>query len=124
MTANGNSRLRQRFANAGLATDAATDSNISLPSHGTDKLSANHSKTSLDSKAVWPNIIPVNFGVKFAPPKIGMSYFIHGQTEQQSLLYEIYLKDFLSMDAETATSRLFELHKDFLNPKYIKRGQV
>jgi hypothetical protein len=78
MTSNGNSRLRQRFANAGLAIDAATDSNISLPSHGTDKLSANQSKTSLDSRAVWPNIIPLNFGVKFSPPKIGMSYFIQG----------------------------------------------
>lgn len=28
------------------------------------------------------------------------------------------------MDAETVTSKLFELHKQFLDPKYIKRIQV
>lgn len=118
----GNSRLRQRFANTGLATDPNTASDISLPSHGTDKLSQNHSKQSLDS--TYPNIVPVNFGVKFSPPKLGLSYFVVGQTDQQSLIYEIMLKDFLTMDAETVTTKLFELHKQFLNPKYIKRMQV
>jgi hypothetical protein len=77
-TATGNSRLRQRFANAGLSSDVQTHSELSLPSHGTDKLSVNNSKTSLDSKHVYPNIIPVNFGVKFSPPKLGLSYFVVG----------------------------------------------
>jgi hypothetical protein len=82
-----------------------------LPSHGGDKLSANFSKTSIEGlNHTYPNIVPLNFGVKFAPPKLGLSYFIVGQTETQSLLYEIMLKDFLSMDAETITSKLFEIH--------------
>jgi hypothetical protein len=34
------------------------------------------------------------------------------------------LKDFLALDAETVTNKIFELHKNFLNPKYIKRNQV
>ena len=34
------------------------------------------------------------------------------------------LKDFLSMDAEVLTNKLFELHADYLNPKYIARRQV
>jgi hypothetical protein len=55
---------------------------------------------------------------------LGLSYFVVGQTDQQSLIYEIMLKDFLTMDAETVTTKLFELHKQFLNPKYIKRMQV
>lgn len=81
VTAIGNSRLRQRFANAGLSADVNTNSEMSLPSHGTDKLSANQSKTSIDSRHVYPNIVPINFGVKFSPPKIGLSYFIVGQTD-------------------------------------------
>jgi hypothetical protein len=34
------------------------------------------------------------------------------------------LKDFLTMDAESIVTRLFEIHRQFLNPKYIKRVQV
>lgn len=124
-TAAGNSRLRQRFANAGLNSEQQTNSDLSLPSYGGDKLSQNYSKTSIDSlKAVYPNIVPLNFGVKFSPPKLGLSYFIVGQTESQSLLYEIMLKEFLTMDSETITAKLFEIHKDYLNPRYIKRNQV
>jgi hypothetical protein len=96
VTAIGNSRLRQRFANAGLSSDPQTHSEISLPSHGTDKLSQNQSKTSINSAHVYPNIVPLNFGVKFSPPKIGLSYFLVGQTDQQSLLYEIHMKEYLA----------------------------
>jgi hypothetical protein len=73
---------------------------------------------------VYPNIIPVNFGVKFSPPKLGLSYFVVGQTDQVTLKYEIHMDEYLTMDAETVTATLFEIHKDFLNPKYIKRNQV
>lgn len=115
------SRLRQRFANAGLSSEPQTHSETSLPSQ--EKLSQNQSKASIESYT-YPNIIPLNFGVKFSPPKLGLSYFIVGQIEQQSLIYEIPLKEFLNLDAESVTAKIFELHRNFLNPKYIKRNQV
>lgn len=71
---------------------------------------------------MYPNIIPVNFGVKFSPPKLGLSYFVVGQTDQVTLKYEIHMDEYLTMDAETVTATLFDIHKDFLNPKYIKRN--
>ena len=33
-------------------------------------------------------------------------------------------REFLALDAETVTDKLFDIHRDFLNPKYIKRTQV
>lgn len=67
-------------------------------------------------------IIPVNFGVKFHPPKLGLEYHMPNQP-QLSLTYEIPLTDLLSkqLSVDQVVSHIFEQHSYYVHPRVISR---
>ena len=70
-------------------------------------------------------VCPVSFGIKFSPPKLGLQYHYPGRPEEQ-LLYEVLLMPFINkgLNCEQIVSKLFEVHKDYINAKVIARKQV
>jgi len=70
-------------------------------------------------------IIPVNFGVKFHPPKLGLEYHMPNQP-QIPLTYEIPLVDLLSkqLSVEQIVNQIFEKHSYYVHPRVISRKQV
>ena len=70
-------------------------------------------------------IIPVNFGVKFHPPKLGLEYHMPNQP-QIPLTYEIPLQNLLSkqLSVEQIVDQIFELHSYYVHPRVISRKQV
>jgi hypothetical protein len=71
-------------------------------------------------------IIPLNFGIKFKPPKIGLEYMMIGQPALQ-LKYEIALGLYLDNKALTTDAivdRIFSEHKDYLHTRVVAQEQV
>ncbi len=70
-------------------------------------------------------IIPVNFGVKFHPPKLGLEYHMPNQP-MIPLTYEIPLADLLGkqLSVDQIVSQIFELHSYYVHPRVISRKQV
>jgi hypothetical protein len=69
-------------------------------------------------------IIPINFGLKFRPPKLGLEYHIKDQPAAH-FLHEFSLS-FVSKfsDVDDVTDELFARHNEFLNPRVISHSQV
>ena len=69
-------------------------------------------------------VIPVNFGLKYKPPKLGVQYYIQNQP-QAHFVHEIPLS-FVSKvtNADQVTRELFDKHKFYLNPKIVSQAQV
>jgi hypothetical protein len=64
-------------------------------------------------------IIPLNFGLKYRPPKIGLEYHIKDQP-QAHFVHEISLSFVTKYsDIDDVTDELFERHNEFLNPRVI-----
>lgn len=70
-------------------------------------------------------IIPVNFGVKFKPPKLGLEYTTIEQPMVQ-LIHEIALQPMLDkhMGIEDMTNNIFAENKFFLHTRVIAKMQV
>ena len=70
-------------------------------------------------------IIPVNFGVKFNPPKLGLEYTLVDQPLIQQI-YEIALSPMLekNLSVDEIVNLLFQEHNFYLHPKVIAKLQV
>ena len=70
-------------------------------------------------------IIPVNLGVKYSPPKLGLEYHMPNQPEVQ-FIYEIPLVQFVDsrLDSDKITSIIFKEHGQYLHPRVIGHDQV
>lgn len=70
-------------------------------------------------------VVPVNFGIKFSPPKLGLQYHLPNEPHHR-LVYEVNLQNFIKkqMKSDAVTNYLFDVHQDYINPKVIARSQV
>ena len=70
-------------------------------------------------------VVPVNFGVKYKPAKLGLEYYLQG-IQEQVCQYEVTLTCYIEqgMNATQIVDLIFDLHGDFINPKVIARRQV
>ncbi len=70
-------------------------------------------------------IIPINFGIKYKPAKLGLQYTM--VKTKVDLVYEIPLQPFVNthvnnpQTTEEYVEQLFELHHDVLSKKVISR---
>jgi len=93
---------------------------------------------SMQSRALTPSemptdpsqIVPVNFGIKFKPPKLGLQYHLQGRPDQQ-LVYEIPLLPFVTPEGlekmpsvDAIVDHLFETHSAVITPRVIARRQI
>ena len=70
-------------------------------------------------------VVPVNFGIKFKPPKLGLQYHLP-DNPINNYVYEVNLSHFIakSMNSDIITNYLFQTHQDYINPRIIARRQV
>ena len=70
-------------------------------------------------------VVPVNFGIKYSPPKLGLQYHLP-DNPITTQVYEVNLQNFIKkrMNSEAVTNYLFDVHQDYINPKIIARRQV
>ena len=78
--------------------------------------------TSLPPGAV---VVPINFGVKYKPAKLGLEYKLE-QLPDQLCIYEVTLTSYIEQGMNTSqiVDLIFDLHREFINPKVIARRQV
>ena len=69
-------------------------------------------------------VVPVNFGLKYKPPKLGVEYFVNDQPNMR-FVHEIPLA-FLNKttNVDVLVKELFEKNKNYLNPKVVSPNQV
>ena len=69
-------------------------------------------------------VVPVNFGIKYNPPKLGVQYYMAGSPDAH-FVHEIPLS-FLTKESclDSICKELMDTHRFYLNPKLIKPGQV
>ena len=64
-------------------------------------------------------VVPVNFGLKYKPPKLGVEYYIRDQPNMH-FVHEIPLSFVTKQtNVDLVTSDMFEKHKNYLNPKVV-----
>ena len=64
-------------------------------------------------------VVPLNFGLKYRPPKLGIQYYISDKP-QVTLVYEIPLNTVSKQsNVDVLAKELFEKHKLYLNPKVV-----
>ncbi len=64
-------------------------------------------------------VVPVNFGLKYKPPKLGVEYYVKDQPNAH-FVHEIPLS-FVNKttNIDSVTSDIFEKNKPYLNPKIV-----
>lgn len=71
-----------------------------------------------------PQIVPVNFGLKYRPPKLGLQYHFGGRASQ-TFVHEIPLGFVTAKsDIDQATNSLMEQHAQYLHPKIVNPSQI
>ena len=69
-------------------------------------------------------VIPVNFGLKYKPPKLGIQYYVPDQPTTH-FVHEISLAFVTSKsNIDMVTKEIIEKNKFYLNPKVVSTGQV
>ena len=64
-------------------------------------------------------IVPVNLGLKYRPPKLGIQYYINNQPDAH-FVHEIPLSFVTkTSNIEQMTKEMFEKHALYLNPKVV-----
>ena len=71
-------------------------------------------------------VVPINFGVKYKPAKLGLEYKLQDLPADQICIYEVTLTSYIEQGLDTTqiVDLIFELHGEFINPKIIARRQV
>lgn len=83
-------------------------------------LKSNHSIIAANTQ-----IIPVNFGLKYRPPKLGVQYQIAGGSASGTFVHEISLSFITSQsDIDLTTKELIEKNQTYLNCKLVNASQV
>lgn len=69
-------------------------------------------------------VVPVNIGLKYKPPKLGVQYHMKDQPNAH-FVHEIPLS-FVQRDSnlDLLTKDIFEKHRQFLNPKVVPQTQI
>jgi hypothetical protein len=69
-------------------------------------------------------VVPVNFGLKYKPPKLGVEYYLKDQPETH-FVHEIPLS-FISKGTKVdeVAKDLVEKNKFYLNPKIVSLSQI
>ena len=95
-----------------------------------DAKSSEHSKSQRSIKTFTqlpPGAVvnPVNFGLKYRPAKLGLEYKLDCLPDQVCV-YEVTLTKYIEQGMNTTqiVDLIFDLHRDFINPKVIARRQV
>ena len=72
------------------------------------------------------SVIPINFGVKYKPAKLGLEYKLDTLPSEQLCIYEVTLTRYIEQGMNTTqiVDLIFDLHREFINPKVIARRQV
>jgi hypothetical protein len=80
-------------------------------------------KSNLNSNlAKTMEVVPVNFGLKYRPPKLGVQYYIKNQPNAH-FVHEISLAMVdKGTNVDHLISDLFESNKFYLNPKVVSQG--
>lgn len=66
-------------------------------------------------------VVPVNFGLKYKPPKLGVEYYMKDQPGQR-FVHEIPLSCVnKGTNVEVLTQDMFSQHKMYLNPKVVSQ---
>jgi hypothetical protein len=69
-------------------------------------------------------VIPVNFGLKYKPPKLGIQYYLKDQPTTH-FVHEICLSFVTKFtNIEIVTKEVIEKNKFYLNPKVVSANQV
>ena len=91
------------------------DNSVHMKSQGSIK-----TFTTLPPGAV---VMPINFGVKYKPAKLGLEYKLRDLPADQLCIYEVTLTSYIEqgMDNTQIVDLIFDLHRDFINPKVISR---
>ena len=69
-------------------------------------------------------VVPINFGLKYKPPKLGVEYYLKDQPETH-FVHEIPLS-FIGKGThvEQVAKELVEKNKFYLNPKIVSLSQI
>lgn len=69
-------------------------------------------------------VVPVNFGLKYKPPKLGVQYYVKNQPNAH-FVHEIPLA-FIgkTSNVDAVTRELFDNNKFYLNPKIVSHAQI
>lgn len=69
-------------------------------------------------------VVPVNFGLKYNPPKMGIQYHV-GANTQATFVQEINLAHLThELNLDKIADDLFSSYAQFLNPKLVSRKQI
>ena len=70
------------------------------------------------------DVVPVNFGLKYRPPKLGIQYYVASQPSV-TLVHEIPLA-FLNKTSniDSVIKDLVDKNKLYLNPKVVSTNQI
>ena len=69
-------------------------------------------------------VVPVNFGLKYRPPKLGVQYYIKNQPDA-FFVHDIPLSFVTpTSNVDQLTKQLFEQHNFYLNPKVVPQRQI
>ena len=69
-------------------------------------------------------VVPVNFGLKYKPPKLGVEYYLK-ESPSTHFVHEIPLAFVTqSSNVDALTKEIIEKNKFCLNPKVVSAGQV
>ena len=105
-------------------TSVLSQSASQVTAYSSKITNTNHQKQAATTVQPKLSIVPVNFGLKYSPPKIGLQYHIKDQP-QPSFVHEINLAWVTAdSDVDTVTNQVIEQNSGFLNPKIVSPGQV
>lgn len=117
----------QRGADKGAKVNfmAANSSSDSLMDNSSVHMKSHASIKTFTALPPGATVIPMNFGVKFRPAKLGLEYKMDCVPDQLCI-YEVTLTSYIEqgMGTSSIVDLIFELHSDFINPKIIARRQV
>jgi hypothetical protein len=73
-------------------------------------------------------IVPVNLGVKYNPPKIGIQYHFEGTPDTAMFVHEIMMDKYFVSDQRLSAGKIcdeiYQDHPHFLNSNVISKSQV
>ena len=70
------------------------------------------------------DVIPVNFGLKYRPPKLGVQYYLRDQPTTH-FVHEISLSQLnKSSNIDAVVRDIIEKNRFYLNPKVVSQSQV
>mmetsp|Transcript_29953 Transcript_29953/g.26516 ORF Transcript_29953/g.26516 Transcript_29953/m.26516 type:complete len:287 (+) Transcript_29953:17-877(+) len=77
----------------------------------------------MDGGSKLGRIIPINFGLKYNPPKLGIQYYVK-ENPNTNFVHEIILEGVNGKRSDELIDELFTKHKKYVDPKVVSRSQL